>query len=112
MKKVLSLLVILLLLDVGIAVDEAERILASERPGAPGGPRTTTTTVEAGATAGTAPSPPEAQPYVFTKKQYVQMLLSDEMNYGKLSYENHILVYGAHNYYKIIEEAIHHGFRG
>lgn len=55
---------------------------------------------------------PEIHPYIFTKTQYIKMLLADEMNYGKLSYKNRIIVYGAPNYYRIIREAIHHGFRG
>jgi len=55
---------------------------------------------------------PQAHPYIFTKTQFLQMLLEKEANYGKLAFENHLLVNGAENYYLIIKEAIKNGFRG
>ena len=55
---------------------------------------------------------PEVHPYVFTKSEFLQMLLSDEENYGKLVFGNHIIVFGTENYYLIVKEAIKNGFKG
>ncbi len=55
---------------------------------------------------------PEVHPYVFTKSEFLQMLLSDEENYGKLLFKNRIILFGSQNYYLIIKEAIKHGFKG
>jgi predicted nucleotidyltransferase len=55
---------------------------------------------------------PEAHPYVFTKSEFLQMLMSHEENYGKMVYRNRLIAFGAHNYYLIIREAIKNGFKG
>lgn len=55
---------------------------------------------------------PEVHPYVFTKSQFLEMLTNDELNYGKLVFQKHLIIFGASNYYKIIKEAIKNGFRG
>ena len=55
---------------------------------------------------------PEAHPYVFTKTEFLQMLISNEENYGKMIYRKRLLVFGAENYYLIIKEAIKSGFKG
>jgi len=55
---------------------------------------------------------PEIHPYVFTKSEFLQMLLSDEENYGKMIYKNKLIIFGAENYYLIIKEAIKNGFKG
>ena len=55
---------------------------------------------------------PEIHPYVFTKSEFMQMLLSDEENYGKMVFKNNLIIFGAENYYLIIKEAIRNGFKG
>ncbi len=55
---------------------------------------------------------PEIHPYVFTKSEFMQMLLSDEENYGKMIFKNNLIIFGAENYYLIIKEAIRNGFKG
>jgi len=55
---------------------------------------------------------PEAHPYVFTKTEFLKMLLSEEENYGKLIFKNRLIILGAENYYLIVKEAIKNGFRG
>ena len=55
---------------------------------------------------------PEVHPYVFTKTEFLKMLLNDEENYGKFVFKNRVILFGAENYYLIIREAIKNGFRG
>lgn len=55
---------------------------------------------------------PKVHPYVFTRSQFLEMLTSDEANYGKLIFQKHLIIFGASNYYKVIKEAIKNGFRG
>lgn len=55
---------------------------------------------------------PEVHPYVFTRKDFLQMLLSKEENYGKLLFRKRLIYFGAENYYLIIKEANRHGFAG
>lgn len=55
---------------------------------------------------------PKIHPYVFKKSEFLEMLLSKEINYGKLIIENRIIVFGAENYYLILKEAIENGFKG
>lgn len=55
---------------------------------------------------------PEVHPYVFTKTEFLRMLLSEEQNYGKLIFKNRIIFFGAENYYLIVKEAIKNGFKG
>ena len=55
---------------------------------------------------------PIAHPYVFTKKQFLDMLLDDEENYGKEVARHNFIFNGGSQYYSILNEAIKHGFRG
>lgn len=54
---------------------------------------------------------PEVHPYVFKKSEFLEMLLNNEMNYGKLIFKDRIIFYGAQNYYRIIRNAIKNGFK-
>ncbi len=54
---------------------------------------------------------PPVHVYVFTKKEFLEMLLSKEKNYGKLIFEKNIIIFGVENYYLILKEAIENGFR-
>ena len=55
---------------------------------------------------------PKVHPYVFTKDQFLKMLLDDEENYGKETARNSFIFYGGSQYYAVLNEAIKHGFRG
>jgi predicted nucleotidyltransferase len=55
---------------------------------------------------------PEAHGFVFTQDELYQMLVNNEFNYGKELARKHIIVQGAEQYYKILFEAINHGFKG
>jgi len=55
---------------------------------------------------------PEVHPYVFTKSEFLKMLLNDEKNYGKMIFKNRLIIFGAENYYLILKEAIKNGFKG
>lgn len=55
---------------------------------------------------------PEAHPYVFTKSEFLQMLLSKEENYGKEVVRNNLIITGAKQFYSIMMEAIENGFNG
>lgn len=55
---------------------------------------------------------PKVHPYVFTKKQFLGMLLDDEENYGKETARHNFIFYGGSQYYSIINGAIKHGFKG
>lgn len=55
---------------------------------------------------------PEIQGYIFTREEFYQMLTNYEFNYGKELARKHILYYGAEQYYKILFEAMKHGFKG
>jgi len=55
---------------------------------------------------------PTVHPYVFTKSEFIKMLLSKEENYGKFIYRNNLIFFGAQNYYLILKGAIKNGFRG
>jgi len=55
---------------------------------------------------------PPAHIYIFTKEEFLKMLLEKEQNYGKLIFKNKIIIFGAENYYFIINEAIKNGFKG
>ena len=55
---------------------------------------------------------PEVHPYVFTEKEFLQMLLARDENYGKLLFRNMLIFFGAENYYLIVNEAGKHGFSG
>ena len=55
---------------------------------------------------------PKVHPYVFTKDQFLKMLLDDGENYGKETARHSSIFYGGSQYYSILNEAIKHGFRG
>jgi len=55
---------------------------------------------------------PEAHPYVFTKSEFLQMLLSKEENYGKEVVRNNLIITGAKQFYSIMMEGIENGFNG
>ncbi len=55
---------------------------------------------------------PEVHPYVFTKSEFLQMLLNEEENYGKEVLKNNLLITGAKPFYSIVQEAIKNGFIG
>ena len=55
---------------------------------------------------------PKVHIFVFSKAEFLQMLLEKEENYGKEIYRNKIVVFGAENYYLILRRAIEHGFKG
>lgn len=55
---------------------------------------------------------PEAHPYVFTKEEFLKMLLDIEVNYAKLTFKKRVIFFGAENYYIILKEAIKNGFKG
>ena len=55
---------------------------------------------------------PKVHVYVFTKEEFLKMLLEKEENYGKFIFENRIIIFGAENYYLILKEAIKNGFKG
>ena len=55
---------------------------------------------------------PEIHSFVFTQDEFYLMLTNNEFNYGKELARKHILVYGAEPYYKILFEAMKHGFKG
>jgi len=54
---------------------------------------------------------PEIHGYVFTKEEFYQMLINEEFNYGKELAKKHILYCGAEQYYKLLFEAMKHGFQ-
>lgn len=55
---------------------------------------------------------PKAHVFVFSKDEFLQMLLEKGENYGKEASRNKIIIFGAENYYLILKEAIEHGFKG
>jgi len=55
---------------------------------------------------------PKVHPFVFTKDEFLHMLLDKEENFGKLLYRKRMIYFGAENYYLIVKEAILNGFRG
>ena len=53
---------------------------------------------------------PKMHPYVFSKKDFLEMLTNKEFNYGKEIAKKHLIVYGAEFYFKILREAIKYGY--
>ena len=53
---------------------------------------------------------PEVHPYVFKEQEFMQMLLDNEPNYGKETYKNRLIFFGAEQFYLIVREASKHGF--
>lgn len=54
---------------------------------------------------------PKIHAYVFTKEEFLKMLLDKGENYGKEVFRNRIIFFGAENYYLILKEAIENGFK-
>jgi predicted nucleotidyltransferase len=54
---------------------------------------------------------PKVHPFVFSKQEFLKMLLNKNENYGKEIYKNHIILFGAENFYSILREAIENGFK-
>ena len=57
-------------------------------------------------------STPKVHPFVFTKKEFLEMLTNKELNYGKEIARNNIIFFGGSIYFNILNEAIEYGFRG
>lgn len=55
---------------------------------------------------------PEVHGLVFTEEEFYQMLTNKEFNYGKECAKNHIIIYGANTYYKILLRGLQNGFKG
>ena len=55
---------------------------------------------------------PELHPYVFTNKEFLEMLVNKEENYGKEISRKRSVIEGAEFYFKILKEAIDNGFKG
>ena len=55
---------------------------------------------------------PETHGFVFTREEFYLMLTNGGFNYGKELARKHVIIYGAEPYYRILFEAIRHGFKG
>lgn len=55
---------------------------------------------------------PEIHPIVITYKDFIEMLLSEEENYGKEIFKNRLILRNLTRYYQLIKEAIKNGYRG
>jgi predicted nucleotidyltransferase len=55
---------------------------------------------------------PPAHLYIFRESEFLLMLTNDKQNYGKEIIKNNLLLCGGESYFRIISEAIKHGFNG
>lgn len=55
---------------------------------------------------------PKIDLHVFSKKEFLEMLLNKEGNLGKQFFESGIILFGSESYYLILKEAMENGFRG
>lgn len=55
---------------------------------------------------------PKVHPFVFTKKEFLEMLTNKGINYGKEVAKNNVIFFGGGIYFNILNEAIEYGFRG
>lgn len=55
---------------------------------------------------------PKVHPYIFTRKQFLEMLANKEFNYGKEVARHNIIFYGGSIYFNILNTAIENGFKG
>ncbi|MEK6811180.1 MAG: nucleotidyltransferase domain-containing protein [Nanoarchaeota archaeon] len=55
---------------------------------------------------------PEIHLYVFTKKDFVEMLKDKKVSYGKEIAKNNIILKNAQMYYELLKEAIENGYKG
>lgn len=54
---------------------------------------------------------PKLHPYIFSKDEFLEMLINKETNYGKEIAKKHIIISGAEFYFKILGEVIKRGYR-
>lgn len=54
---------------------------------------------------------PEFHPISFSYKDFIDMLLSKEQNFGKEVFNNHMIFRNAGRYYLLLKEAVENGFR-
>ena len=54
---------------------------------------------------------PKVDLHVFSKKEFLEMLLDNEENLGKQFFENSFVLFGVESYYFLIKEAKKNGFR-
>ena len=54
---------------------------------------------------------PKLHPYVFTRKEFLEMLTNKEENYGKEIDKKHLIISGAEFYFKILIEAVNNGYK-
>ena len=55
---------------------------------------------------------PKIHPIVISYKDFIEMLLDSQENYGKEIFKNRLLFRNSRRYYELIKEAIKNGFRG
>ena len=55
---------------------------------------------------------PQVHPFVFTRSQFIEMLLDKKENYGKEVARHNNILYGGAIYYNMLNEAIQNGFKG
>jgi predicted nucleotidyltransferase len=55
---------------------------------------------------------PQIHLYVFRESEFLEMLLTDEENYGKEIARNNLILTGGEHYFRILSEAIENGFKG
>lgn len=55
---------------------------------------------------------PQIHLYVFTREEFMKMLLEKKQNYGKEIARNALVLQGGREYLDIMKEAIEHGFNG
>jgi predicted nucleotidyltransferase len=55
---------------------------------------------------------PKVHLYVFTKKEFLDMLFLKKENYGKEAVRNNLIFFGGAQYYSLLSEAISNGFKG
>ena len=55
---------------------------------------------------------PRIHLYVFTETEFLQMLLDKKPNYGKETAKNSLVLCGGEAYYRLVMEAVSHGFNG
>ncbi len=60
----------------------------------------------------TETSIPKVHLYVFTSKQFLEMLFDKKENYGKEIAKNNLIFFGGASYYSLLAEAISNGFKG
>ncbi|MFH1592287.1 MAG: nucleotidyltransferase domain-containing protein [Candidatus Woesearchaeota archaeon] len=54
---------------------------------------------------------PHLHAYVFTKDEFLEMLINKEANYGKEIERKHLIISGAELYFKILKEAMESGYK-